>query len=229
MQLLLVSGVVFAQKTSSDSIKPPIKGEILFNVSDALGRATGNSNSGTFITDPILLGAKILRENSSNALRLGFNFRYVGGDEIGTNFQRVSKDEFYSFAAGIEKRKRISPKFQYYYGLDLRYFQLSTASTALFSRGGTEVFSSVKNGPGVAPVLGFRWDFAERFSLFTEASLSIELINNYRYVTVGGFKTVLEDKLETTLRPTAPGVIFITFDCKFYWKTPNLIKAVRHT
>jgi len=212
LAVLFASATVFAQNKSSEKEKLPIKSEIFFNVSDALGRATGNSNSSTFITDPILIGAKFLREKSPNAIRLGLNFRYVSSDELAGTLQRVGKDEFYSFSGGIEKRKEISEKFLYFYGVDLKYYELNSTSNVFFSRSGSEVFSSVVNGPGIAPLLGFRWNFAERFSLFTEASFSVELINNYRYVTSGGFKTVLEDKLETIVRPTAPGVIFITFD-----------------
>ena len=210
---ILVFSLVLSHAQSDSTQKTKVKSEIFFNVSDALGRASGNSSSGTFITDPILLGAKFLREETNSALRVGANFRFVIGDELGSNFQRVSRNEYYSVSVGLEKRKDIGHKFQYYYGIDLRYLDITSSTNTFFGTNSTsETFSAKRNGPGLAPLFGIKWNFAKRFSLFTEASLSIDFINNYRYVTTGGFKTVLEDKIETSIRPTAPGVIFLTFD-----------------
>ena len=200
-----------AQSIDSTDATNPFVTEVFFNVSGALGKATGNTSSVTFLTDPILLGFKMKRKNSNRVLRTGFNFRIVSTDELANQFQRVNTEEFYSLSLGFENRKDLGKKLGYYYGFDVRYFNMSS-NTRTFFTSNTSLISSVQNGPGVAPLLGFKWAFSERFELFTETSFSFEAINRYRYLTSqAGHKTVLEDKLTYSVRPVAPGSIFLTF------------------
>ncbi len=210
---LCICGLVvaaLAQKAETSASRK-IQTEILFNVTGALGKATGNVNSTTFVTDPILFGAKILKTNSKRALRIGSNFKVTSTDELVGSFQRVSAENFYSLSLGVETRRSIGKKLGYYYGVDLRYFTLSNKIRSFSGRSTSEVHSIV-NGPGIAPLLGFKWSITERFSLFTEASIGVEMLNNYRYlINVSGHKTVLEDKIELSVRPVVPGAVFLTF------------------
>ena len=120
-------------------------------------------------------------------------------------------EQFYSLAAGYEIRKDLGKKFEYYYGIDARYYQVSS-TTDIYSRSGTESIKSIINGPGLAPLLGFRWNITDRIALVTEGSIAVELLNPYRYILDNrGFKDVLEDKLEWTVRPVTPGAIFFSF------------------
>ena len=202
---------VNAQSIDTLSSPNPIVSEVFFNVSGALGKATGNTSSATFLTDPILLGMKVKRKESQRALRVGLNFRIVSSDELSNQFQRVNTEEFYSIGLGFEKRKDLGKNLGYYYGVDLRYFNMSSNTRTFFSTN-SSVISSVQNGPGIAPLLGFKWSISDRFELFTETSFSFEAINRYRYLTSpAGFKTVLEDKLTYSVRPVAPGSIFLIF------------------
>jgi hypothetical protein len=196
----------------STALNNKFKMEVLFNVSDAVARGTGNSNTTTFLTDPILLGVKVKRENSENAFRWGTNFYFIGGDEFINSFQRISKNEYYSMAIGVERRKDIGRTLQYFYGVDARYHSIKSVSQIFFINSQQQTISAVQNGPGIAPVLGFRWQINNRMALFTEGSISLDFINNYRYLSESGQnKQVLEDKLEFTIRPVMPGAIFFTF------------------
>lgn len=185
--------------------------EGFFNISDAITRATGNSTVNNAFEDPILIGFKVLNKEKNQAFRFGTNFTIVSASEQSRNFVRDNVEQFYSLAAGYEIRKDLGKKLEYYYGIDARYFQTSS-TTELFSQLGNESLNSIINGPGIAPLLGFRWNITDRITLKTEGSIGIELLNHYRYVLdYQGYKSVLEDKLEWTVRPVTPGAIFFSF------------------
>lgn len=204
-------------KAQSDSMSSnKVKGEVLFNVSDALGRATGNVNSGTRLTDQIMFGAKVVLPDGRRALRFGTNFDVTRGNEFGGSFQRESTNAFYSLSAGLEYRKKLSEHFEYFYGGDLQYYSERSSAVISFrdidGMFKTEELSSVFNGPGAAALMGFKWNINKRFALYTEAIIAVQAINKYRYITNSiGQKSVLEDNLELNIRPVAPGAIFLTF------------------
>lgn len=212
VSLVFFPQTLLAQAAKIRELRSVLQAEIFFNVSDALSRATGNSISANFLHDPILFGAKILEKDGNIALRIGGNFKYIASDEFGFDFDRIAKDEYYSVGVGIEKRKNIGIRFEYYYGIDLRYLEFTSTSNTFGSNASESVFFAKQNGPGLAPLFGFKWNFSKRFALFTEASISANYINTYRYVNNDGIKSVLENKLEASFLPTMPGAIFLTFE-----------------
>jgi|GEM_PF-852151 hypothetical protein len=212
--LTFVSVLSFAQGDSTKINK--VKVEILFNVSDALGRATGNVNSSTRFTDPIMLGAKLVLADGKKAVRFGANFDVTRGDEFGGNFERRSTNEFYTFSGGMEFRNKLSEKFEYFYGADLQYYrEVSRAEISFIDNNGTfstEQLNSVFNGPGASLLIGFRWNISKRIAFYTETNVAFQAINRYRYIADNlGNKSILEDKLEMNIRPVPPGAIFLTF------------------
>lgn len=210
--LVLTPRILQAQQTKTTELRNEFQAEIFFNVSDALSRATGNSISANFLHDPILFGAKFLKKDGNKALRVGGNFKFIASEELGFGFDRFAKDEYYSVGIGFEKRKNIGIRFEYYYGIDLRYLEFTSTSKTFGSNASESVFFAKQNGPGLAPLFGFKWNFSKRFALFTEASISANYINTYRYVNNDGIKSVLENKLEASFLPTMPGAIFLTFE-----------------
>jgi hypothetical protein len=190
-----------------------LKVEVLFNVTDALGRGAGNSGSNSVLEDPIVIGAKFLSQYKAKALRFGMNFNIINGTDLSSGFIRTSTNQFYSLSLGVERRQELQNNLMYYYGADLQYYNDASKTNVDFFNGSSESLSVVRNGPGIVALLGFRWNITPRFALSTEASLALQVINNYRYLTdINGFKDVLEDKLETRLRPVMPGAIFLTFE-----------------
>ncbi|PCJ67746.1 MAG: hypothetical protein COA58_01015 [Bacteroidetes bacterium] len=211
LALCVILSTSRAQSKDSLEKSNPLVAEVFFNISGALGKATGNVNSTTFVSDPVLIGMKVKRQNSPKAIRAGLNFHLVSSDELSSQFQRVNTENFYSLSLGFEKRKDLGKNLEYYYGIDARYYHLSSHTETFFITN-SSIIRSIQNGPGIAPLLGFKWKINERFELFTETSFSFEAINKYRYLTSEqGFKTVLEDKLVYSVRPVAPGSIFLTF------------------
>ena len=208
------STLCLGQRDTTEGSKEKV--EVLFNVSDVLGRATGNVNSSTRFTDPIMLGAKLVLSEGNRAIRFGVNFNVVQGDEFANNFERQTSNQFYSFTGGLEFRKKLSKNFEYFYGGDLQYYRDVSKSQVVFfndfGSSNSEELSAIFNGPGISALIGFRWNIGDRFALYTETNIAFQAINRYRYLKdAQGNKTVLEDNLELTIRPVPPGAIFLTF------------------
>lgn len=204
----------YGQKMQDSTSAKASKVEVFMNVSDALGRAVGNSTSSSFINDQMLFGVKVIR-SYDKAIRLGGNFRVTTtGNFIGST-ERITRENFYSVFVGLEKRKELSSNLSYYYGIDVRYYLLNSSNQTIFNSfeySSSINISATENGPGLAPLLGFKWQITPRISLFTEASVTAQYLFVDRFLEDETGKTTLEDKNELRVLPVMPGVIFLSIN-----------------
>jgi hypothetical protein len=196
---------------------PQKKAEVFLNISNSLARFTGNEADNAFLDAPFLVGFKIRSNNNRRAFRLGLDFNINNTSGFENNLTTETSEQYYVANAGYEWRRSSLNKFEFYYGADLRYYNLTRETNSEifdpFTGTSTSQFFTRNNGPGAGLFLGFVWNITPRISVFTEGSLAYYAINNYREVKElnSTTKTVLEDKLVHQFSPLAPNSLFFLF------------------
>jgi len=189
--------------------------ELLMNVSNALSRFTGNGNSQSVLNEPFLIGMKITNRTKTRAFRIGTNFSVskVTEDLNGTN--RTSQINSWAPLVGYEWRRNLGKRFQFYGGLDARFYNETNitdtrASDPMSGSLLTTVFKDISNGGGFGPFCGFVFNITKNVSLLTEANFYVNYIHKVRTFSSDGsnFET-FENTYSTTVTPTAPSSIFL--------------------
>lgn len=190
--------------------------ELLMNISNALSRFTGNGNSQSAFNEPFLVGMKITNKKKTRAFRLGTNFSIskVTEDLSGTN--RISQINSWAPLLGYEWRKNLGKRFQFYGGVDVRYYnETNITDTRTPNTGGspgvlTSVFKDISNGGGFGPFCGFVFNINEHVSLLTEANFYVNYIHKVRtFSSDGSNYETFENSYSTTVSPNAPSSIFL--------------------
>lgn len=216
--LLLCFLIIYLNSKAEVDSLPQKKAEIFLNISNSLARFTGNQAEEAFLDAPFLIGLKIRTKNNRSAFRVGMDFNITQSTGFQTGLNTETTEQYYVGNMGWEWRKATLQNFEFYYGLDVRYYNMTRETnsetfdpfTGAFSR--TQFFTR-ENGPGAGAFLGFVWNITPRISVFTEGSLAYYAINNYRELTEfnNPNKTILEDRLEHQFSPLAPNSIFFLF------------------
>lgn len=183
--------------------------EPFYDVSNALSKATGNRSTSDVISEPNAMGFRILMKEKNLALRFGTNFKYSLDKDL-IDSRNVMENTL-SLGFGLEKRKDLSSKFQFYYGVDFRYYYLRDRVTS-FTQDGSFTIDDQSEGFGFAPILGIRWNINDRFALMTEGSFAFQLLNGNRVTTnIDGNMATQNLGGMYTLNPTLPGSILFVF------------------
>jgi hypothetical protein len=183
--------------------------EPFYDVSNALSKATGNRSTNDVISEPNAMGFRIFMKEKNLAIRLGTNFKYVLDKDLVD--KRNTLENTLSLGFGLEKRRDLSSKIQFYYGGDFRYYYLRDRVTTFDQNGGFTI-DDQSEGFGFAPILGIRWNINDRFALMTEGSFAFQLLNGKRITTNTDGNTTNQDLGGMyTLNPTLPGSILFVF------------------
>jgi hypothetical protein len=158
----------FAQtKTNENKAQnKTLQHELGLNVTNLLTDLLGNNNrtdAGSY-----LISYKKLSGNK--ALRVGLNLNFSFKNENAFSFQTDLLNQNLQLRVGRETRQNISPKFQYYYGLDgiAGYKQeQSNATTSSLNVLQTDLVVTIGGGP----VLGFQYAIFDRLLIGTEGSI----------------------------------------------------------
>jgi len=197
---------------------PQKKLEVFLNISNSLARFTGNSSDGIILDAPYLLGLKLRNKKGTAAWRFGTDFNLLDNSgNTGAVFSET-REQYLSGNFGYEWRKKTLSKFEFYGGIEARYFEV-TRETSAFSTdpltGSLQesIFYTRNNGPGAALFLGFNFNITPRITFFTEGSLAYFALNNFRSFKNAGdpVTDVLEDRIIQQFRPIAPNSIFFLY------------------
>lgn len=189
--------------------------ELLMNMSNALSRFTGNANSQSAFNEPFLIGMKITNRKKNRAFRIGTNFSVskITEDLGGTN--RISQINSWAPLVGHEWRRNLGKRFQFYGGIDARYYNETNStdtrtSNPIGSGVVTSVFKDVSSGWGFGPFCGFVVNISNNISLLTEANFYVNYIHKVRSFSSDGSKyDIFENSYSTTVTPSAPSSIFL--------------------
>lgn len=123
-----------------------------------------------------------------------FSYPYIINNEEKV-FENTSSD--FSFRVGYERAVTLSPRWQTFYGIDLRPSFVETKNEIDYQNGGY-INGSVSTSQvyGIAPLLGFRYKISNRVSILTEMSF------NYNLQKLNNQKTFLS--LDNNLYPSIP-------------------------
>ena len=156
--------LVFCQTKTTD--KKDFSNELGLNVTNLLADLLGNNN----LTSPgsYLISYKRLKGNK--ALRVGgtINYSLKNQSDFGFNSNLINQN--FQLRIGRETRQSISPRFQYYYGMDgIVGFQQEQSSVKV--NGGQVIQTDKILTLGGGPVLGFQFALYDRLLIGTEGSL----------------------------------------------------------
>jgi hypothetical protein len=187
--------------------------EFLMNISNTLSRFTGNGNVRTVFEEPFLMGLKITNKSKKLALRIGINFYASTVQEENTGVQRTSTINSWAPLFGIEWRRHLSKRFEFYGGIDGRFYNdVNKTETRTVGSGTTFItaFRNIQRGWGGGPFCGFVFNITPRVSLLTEANIYINYLRTTReFASDGRNFEYFEDKYTTTVSPNAPSSLFL--------------------
>jgi hypothetical protein len=163
--------IIFAQTKVVE--KRNFSNELGLNVTNLLTDLLGNNN----LSSPgaYLLTYKRLRDNK--ALRVGatVNFSFKNQSDFGFTSDLINQN--FQLRVGRETRQNISPKFQYYYGVDaIAGFQQEQSNVRANSGQVIQTDKIILVGAG--PVLGFQFALYDRLLIGTEGSLYVSYNKN---------------------------------------------------
>jgi len=212
---LLITLCFFTPKAQADSTSIIYNRlEVLMNVTNSISRFTGNGINQTIFEDPFLFGLKLSNKNKTHAIRLGVNFNVNRSTEDLNGTSKISTLNSWAPLVGYEWRRKLSPKFEFYGGLDARYYyDINETNTTNFfsSLNISTIFNNTQKGWGVGPFCGFVYNFSPRISILTEANFYVNFINIQRKFSNDGGEnyTYFENRNLTSISPTAPSSIFL--------------------
>lgn len=190
--------------------------ELLMNMSNALSRFTGNASSQSAFDEPFLVGMKITNSKKTRAFRIGVNFSVAKvTEDLNNGNNRVSQINSWAPLLGYEWRRNLGKRFQFYGGVDARYYnETNITDTRLSNPSGggvlTNVFRDVSDGWGAGPFCGFVFNISNHVSFLTEANFYINYIHKVRsFSSDGTHYAVFENSHSQTVTPTAPSSIFL--------------------
>lgn len=188
--------------------------EILMNVTNSISRFTGNGINQTIFEDPFLFGFKLTNLNKTLALRIGVNFDVNKSTENLNGSSKVSTINSWAPLIGFEWRKKLGNKFEFYGGVDARYYNdmnETRTSNAFSGSFNSTIFNNTQKGWGAGPFCGFVYNITQRVSILTEGNIYVNFINIQRkFSSDGGANyTIFEDRNLTSITPTAPSSIFL--------------------
>lgn len=200
-------------KADSTTIKKS-RLEILMNVTNSISRFTGNGIQQTIFEDPFLFGFKITNLNKTMALRIGINFNVNRSSEDLNGTSKVSTINSWAPLIGFEWRKKLSKRFEFYGGIDARYYyDINESKTTNFGFGinNSTIFFNSQKGWGAGPFCGFVFNITPRVSILTEGNIYVNFINVQRKFSSDGGEnfTTFEDRHLTSISPSAPSSIFL--------------------
>ncbi len=216
--LLIFFSCCFAVKADdSTDIEPEIKYrriEALMNVSNALSRFTGNGNVQTVFEEPFLMGMKISNRAKTAAIRIGINFSISNITEDLNGISKVSNINAWAPLVGYEWRKELGYRFQFYGGVDLRYYndinRTETRTPTGFGTTSVTIFKTSQTGWGFGPFCGFAFHLTPRITFLTEGNFYLNYIHKLRSFSGDGTRyETFEDKYVTSLSPSAPSALFL--------------------
>lgn len=184
--------------------------EFLMNISNAISRFAGNGPLMKVDEEPFLFGMKYKVNESKGAIRLGLNMLYKRTNDNLNSTPRSTIDNSWSPLLGYEFRKPLGNKFEFYWGADVRYYNLSSKTdTRTNSNPVIYTYSSYKsNGFGAGPFCGITFKINEFISLQTEGNLYFNQVKVLRELRINSDPTeVLENKIVNSLSPVAPSSI----------------------
>jgi hypothetical protein len=187
--------------------------EFLMNISNTLSRFTGNGSVRTVFEEPFLMGLKITNKSKKMALRIGINFYASTIEEENTGVQRISTINSWAPLIGVEWRRHLSKRFEFYGGIDGRFYNDVNKTESHSVAGGTSfstAFRNIQRGWGAGPFCGFVFNITPRVSLLTEANIYINYLRTTReFASDGTNFEYFEDKYSTTVSPNAPSSLFL--------------------
>lgn len=213
--LLLITSFIGVATAKADTSRIKLSRlEVLMNVTNSISRFTGNGIKQTVFEDPFLFGLKLTNLKKSCALRLGINFDINKSNEELNGTSKVSTINSWAPLIGFEWRKKLGNKFEFYGGIDARYYNdLNETKTvnAFPSPSGSTIFNNSQIGWGVGPFCGFVYNLTPRVSILTEGNFYVNFINIQRkFSSDGGANyTYFEDRNLTSITPVAPSSIFL--------------------
>jgi hypothetical protein len=179
--------------------------EFYYNITHAISKASGNPFATSVRNEPNIIGLKYQLKKTDLYARGGLNFSIINR-AIFDQFQRDINENQISLNLGIEFRRKINKRFDYYFGIDARYYQNNSETTTFFGTS-KQVLADKTNGPGLAPLYGFRWNLHPRLTLYTEGLIGFEFLNTVRREIVSN--TTYENSQRLSLSVTTPGSIFL--------------------
>lgn len=188
--------------------------ELVLNISNTLSRFTGNGAAHNIFDDPFLIALKITDKPKKKAFRIGFNFSVSNTEENLNGTSRRSVINSWAPLLGYEWRKNLGNRFQFYGGIDARYYddKNKTTSTTFSQSGGqsTTEFLTRESGFGGGPFCGFLFSITPRISISTEGNLYVNYLHKVRKFTdVNSSPQIFEDKFTSNLSPAAPSALFL--------------------
>lgn len=198
----------FAQtKTNENKVQnKTIQHELGLNVTNLLTDLLGNNNR----TDAGNYLVSYKRLSGNKALRIGLTLSFSFKNESAFSFQTDLLNQNIQLRVGRETRQNISPKFQYYYGLDgiVGYKQeQSNATTSSLNVLQTDLVFVVGGGP----VLGFQYAIFDRLLIGTEGSLYAAFNESSVKFKNNGSSAVFPSKSSTgmNLQTNLPKFLFL--------------------
>lgn len=131
------------------------------------------NGSQTAGNSPYLINYKLFG-SGINGLRTGFGLNYQTSSQTQGNTDVETNLEAFNIRLGYERSINLGKRWEAFYGIDaifgLNNNRVVTESDNGFGMTKTKSSSNTTTY-GVGPVLGFRFEFNERISLFTETTL----------------------------------------------------------
>ena len=209
-------------KAQADEAPGEFKNEFGVDITGAIRFFTQFQSSGDYNYSPqyYLTYRRLMKPGN---IRFG-----IGGDY--DNFESpgaVGDPATYSYnfrsldlRLGWEFKSSLTPKWEVFYGLDVRTSYTRLNDEALFFNAGYAVGADAKsNIIGLAPLLGFRFKINDRMSLLTEVSLSINSMKQdvkNTYIPLAGFGEKEDEVAPTTnsvfMSFSQPVSIFLVFN-----------------
>jgi hypothetical protein len=197
--------------TAQDSlVKSQSLFEPYFNISSALSRAVGNNFTEEILSNPNAIGFRFYLPKADFNFRFGTNFMVTSNSDLVLG--RDNEESVISLSLGLEKYIQLSKKFDCFYGFELRYFYLKNSVT-VFDRLNflNNVITYKQKGPGVAPLLGVRWNINDRVSLLTEGYIALEYLNNSEKQIISNTEITSKNSNSYRFNPIPPGAIVLSF------------------
>lgn len=179
--------------------------EFYYNITHAISKASGNPFAVSVRNEPNIIGLKYQLKTTDLYVRTGLNINVINRIILEPNLREIKENE-YSLNLGIEFRRKIDKRFDYYFGVDVRYYENKSETSSTFGAV-TQVLSDKTNGPGIAPLYGFRWNFHPRITVYSEGLIGIEFLNTLRSEVVSN--TIYENSQQLRFSVTTPGSIFL--------------------
>lgn len=152
------------------------KHELSMNMTDLVMRFAFQPNNQIEIVDQtFLFSYKLFNPYNNSAIRIGLNAFYNNVSDGAGMDLTVNETRFLLFSVGYEKRKQLSNKTNFFYGLEL--FSTERFEDAKFSNTGPfPIQANLKSSNflmGLSPLMGFSYQINPNLKLFTESYLRL--------------------------------------------------------